>query len=163
MALKHAQELLMQPKLSGAHRLLGHLYAAEAYLMCNRISDAIDHLNPDKIKDISLAFPNPSELDKERASDPDKDSGEAKRNMQNWCPNKIGTARAVLQYNLAVAFATRGELDKAGETLKRVFAARGPECEVPTHVVMLALYLELQLGHSEVSRNIVRQHCPQYK
>ncbi|XP_034235637.1 CCR4-NOT transcription complex subunit 10 isoform X2 [Thrips palmi] len=163
MALKHAQDLLAQPKLCGTHKLLGHLYAAEAYLMCNKISDAIDHLNPDNIKDVNLEYPGQTELDKEKANDPDKDAEESKRNLQNWCPNKLGTARAVLQYNLAVAFATRGELDKAGETLKRVFAARGPECEVPTHVVMLALYLELQLGHSDVSRSIVRQHCPQYK
>lgn len=166
MALKHTLELLRQPKLSGAHKLLGHLYAAEAFLMCNKISDAIDHLNPENIKDVSLVFPGPSELEKERACDPEIDSDgslEAKRVLQSWCPNKLGTARAVLEYNLAVAFATRGELDKAGETLKRVFNARGPDCEVPTHVVMLALYLELQLGHSEVSRNIVRQHCPQYK
>ncbi|KAE8748117.1 hypothetical protein FOCC_FOCC005120 [Frankliniella occidentalis] len=166
MALKYAQELLRQPKLSGAHKLLGHLYAAEAFLMCNKISDAIEHLNPDNIKDVSLVYPGETEIEKELASDPNKDTDgpcEAKRMMQSWCPDKIGTARAVLQYNLAVAFATRGELDKAGETLKRVFNARGPDCEVPTHVVMLALYLELQLGHSEVSRNIVRQHCPQYK
>lgn len=114
--------------------------------MCNKISDAIDHLNPENIKDVNLEYPGQTELDKEQANDPEKDAEESKRNLQNWCPNKLGTARAVLQYNLAVAFATRGELDKAGETLKRVFAARGPECEVPTHVVMLALYLELQLG-----------------
>lgn len=163
MALKHAQDLLAQPKLSGTHKLLGHLYAAEAFLMCNKISDAIDHLNPENIKDVNLEYPGQTELDKEQANDPDKDAEESRRNLQNWCPNKLGTARAVLQYNLAVAFATRGELDKAGETLKRVFSARGPECEVPTHVVMLALYLELQLGHSDVSRSIVRQHCPQYK
>lgn len=117
--------------------------------MCNKISDAIDHLNPENIKDVNLSYPGSSPLEKERGSDPDRDVDgpcEARRFLQNWCPNKLGTARAVLQYNLAVAFATRGELDKAGETLKRVFAARGPECEVPIHVVMLALYLELQLG-----------------
>lgn len=117
--------------------------------MCNKISDAVDHLNPENIQDVGIIYPGFNECDNENASDSDKDvsePSETKKVLQNWCPSKLGTARAVLQYNLAVAFATRGELDKAGETLKRVFNARGPECEVPTHVVMLALYLELQLG-----------------
>ena len=40
-----------------------------------------------------------------------------------WFPNTLATAGAVIQYNLAVAFAIRGELDKAGETLKQVSSA----------------------------------------
>jgi hypothetical protein len=40
-----------------------------------------------------------------------------------WFPNTLATAGAVIQYNLAVAFAIRGELDKAGETLKQVGSA----------------------------------------
>jgi hypothetical protein len=40
-----------------------------------------------------------------------------------WFPNTLATAGAVIQYNLAVAFAIRGELDKAGETLKQVRSA----------------------------------------
>lgn len=37
-----------------------------------------------------------------------------------WYPNTLLTGKAVLQYNLAVAYAIRGELDKSGETLKQV-------------------------------------------
>jgi len=40
-----------------------------------------------------------------------------------WFPNTLATAGAMIQYNLAVAFAIRGELDKAGETLKQVRSA----------------------------------------
>ena len=40
-----------------------------------------------------------------------------------WFPNTLATAGAVIQYNLAVAFAIRGELDKARETLKQVRSA----------------------------------------
>jgi len=40
-----------------------------------------------------------------------------------WFPNTLATAGAVIQYNLAVAFAIRGELDKAGDTLKQVCSA----------------------------------------
>lgn len=37
-----------------------------------------------------------------------------------WYPTTISTGVAVLRYNLAVAYAIRGELDKSGETLKQV-------------------------------------------
>ncbi|CAG5088694.1 Similar to CNOT10: CCR4-NOT transcription complex subunit 10 (Gallus gallus) [Cotesia congregata] len=71
-------------------------------------------------------------------------------------------AERILRYNLAVSYAIRGELDKSGETLKQVWLSKGPDCDVPIHVIMLALYIELQLGHDEVARSIVKQHCPQY-
>lgn len=34
--------------------MLAHLYAAEALVLSDRISDALDHLNPENVKDISL-------------------------------------------------------------------------------------------------------------
>lgn len=39
-----------------------------------------------------------------------------------WYPTTVSTGIAVLRYNLAVAYAIRGELDKSGETLKQVSA-----------------------------------------
>ncbi|PSN45792.1 CCR4-NOT transcription complex subunit 10 [Blattella germanica] len=160
LALDHAQMLLVQPALSGVHRTLGHLYAAEALVLLDKISDAIEHLNPDHVKDLTLVFPSPEkEIDREKA-----DVGtEQHRPLRTWFPNSLSTARAVMQYNLAVAFAIRGELDKAGETLKHVWMSKSPGCDVPIHVIMLALYIELQLGHADISRNIVKQHSPQYR
>ncbi len=35
-------------------RFLGHLYAAEALISLDRISDAIAHLNPENVTDVSL-------------------------------------------------------------------------------------------------------------
>ncbi|KAG8226293.1 hypothetical protein J437_LFUL002732, partial [Ladona fulva] len=57
IALQHAQNLLTQPRLSGAHRLLGHLYAAEALILLDRLSEAVSHLNPENVWDISLSVP----------------------------------------------------------------------------------------------------------
>lgn len=37
-----------------------------------------------------------------------------------WYPTTVSTGIAVVRYNLAVAYAIRGELDKSGETLKQV-------------------------------------------
>lgn len=43
-------------------RFLGHLYAAEALISLDRISDAIAHLNPENVTDVSLGV-SPSEQD----------------------------------------------------------------------------------------------------
>lgn len=37
-------------------RFLGHLYAAEALISLDRISDAITHLNPENICDVSMGL-----------------------------------------------------------------------------------------------------------
>lgn len=39
-------------------RLLAHMYTAECLVLLDKISEAIDHLNPDNIKDISFDFPD---------------------------------------------------------------------------------------------------------
>nr|CAD7601268.1 unnamed protein product [Timema genevievae] len=159
VALGHAQNLLMQPKLSGVHRMLGHLYAAEALVLMDRIADSIEHLNADLIKDLSLVLPPSDTRDLER----DKGEGEEHKPLKGWFPHSLPTARAVLQYNLAVAFAIRGELEKAGDTLKQVWLSKNVSCDIPVHVIMLALYIELQLGHADTSRSIIKQHAPQYR
>jgi len=46
-------------------RMLGHLYAAEALVLLDKISDAIGHLNPELVKDLTLIVP-PAEKDVER-------------------------------------------------------------------------------------------------
>lgn len=140
--------------------MLGHLYAAEALVLLDKISDAIGHLNPEHVKELTLLAPcTEKDIDREKA-----DIGtEQHTPLKAWFPNTLATAGAVIQYNLAVAFAIRGELDKAGETLKQVWMSKGPGCDVPIHVIMLALYIELQLGHADVSRTLVKQHSPQYR
>lgn len=78
VALAKAKELLQQPKMSGAHklvvdkllvygftikygcflhRLLGHLYAVECLVLQDKLNEALEHLNPEIIKDIGLECP----------------------------------------------------------------------------------------------------------
>jgi hypothetical protein len=45
--------------------MLGHLYAAEALILLDKISEAIEHLNPEHVKELSLMFP-PFEKDIDR-------------------------------------------------------------------------------------------------
>lgn len=42
------------PSLLWLIRFLGHLYAAEALISLDRISDAIAHLNPENVSDVSM-------------------------------------------------------------------------------------------------------------
>lgn len=160
VALGHAQMLLTQPKLSGVHRMLGHLYCAEALVLMDKISDAIDHLNPENVTDLSLTHPTfDADTERERG---DIATDQVKP-LRGWFPTSVSTAKAIMQYNLAVAFAIRGELDKAGETLKQVWMSKNPTCEVPIHVIMLVLYIELQLGHAEVARAMIKQHSQVFR
>ncbi|XP_046143987.1 CCR4-NOT transcription complex subunit 10 isoform X1 [Osmia bicornis bicornis] len=159
IALEHAKSLLNINKLPGAYRMLGNLYAAESLIFMDKISEAIEYLKPENIQDLNTFVPFPETQDK------DKDKGDEviSKPIKMWYPTTVPTGIAVLRYNLAVAYAIRGELDKSGETLKQVWMSKGPDCDVPIHVIMLALYIELQLGHADISRSIIKQHCPQYR
>ncbi|XP_008546859.1 CCR4-NOT transcription complex subunit 10 [Microplitis demolitor] len=164
LALEHARTLLKIESLPGAYKMLGNLYAAESLILMDKINEAIAHLRLQNLEDISTAMPTvviPADQDDD---DSDK-KNEVKRESSlsaSWFPKSLNTAKGILRYNLAVSYAIRGELDKSGETLKQVWLSKGPDCDVPIHVIMLALYIELKLGHDEVARSIVKQHCPQY-
>lgn len=54
---------------SPVFRFLGHLYAAEALISLDRISDAIAHLNPENVSDVSMGVLT-SEQDQGRWLDP---------------------------------------------------------------------------------------------
>lgn len=155
----HAENLLRIPKLPGAYKLLANLYIAESLIFMDKISEAIKHLKPKDVQDLNTFVPVPEFQDKDK----DKTEEVAPKPIKSWYPNTIPTSIAVIRYNLAVAYAIRGELDKSGEILKQVWMSKGADCDVPIQVIMLALYIELQLGHADISRSIIKQHCPQYR
>lgn len=144
-ALQHAHDAL---KLSptGYQKVLSHLYAGEALVWLDQISEAIGHFNPEMISnEISNASNN---ADGEAAT-------------PTWFPN---TVKWVLLYNLAVAYTLRGELDKAAESLKQVGsnANSANDTAIPVHVFMLSIYIQLQQGCYDVAKTIIRQ-LPQYR
>ncbi|XP_043279796.1 CCR4-NOT transcription complex subunit 10 isoform X2 [Venturia canescens] len=159
VALEHARSMLNIEKLPGAYKMLANLYAAESLILVDKMNEAIEHLKPQNIEDLNTGIQTPC------VNDPmDKDKSEESMSSvsSDWFPSSLQTAKSIIKYNLAVAYAIRGELNKSGEILKQVWLSKGPNCDVPIHVIMLALYIELQLGHADVSRSIVKQHCPQY-
>ncbi|KAF7414967.1 hypothetical protein HZH68_003456 [Vespula germanica] len=159
VALEHAKALLNLNKVPGAYRMLGNLYAAESLIFMDKINEAIEYLKPENIHDLNtfLSIPEIQDKDKEKIEEV------VLKPVKAWYPTTVPTGVAVLRYNLAVAYAIRGELDKSGETLKQVWLSKGADCDVPIHVIMLALYIELQLGHADISKSIIKQHCPQYR
>ncbi|KAF7994310.1 hypothetical protein HCN44_003400 [Aphidius gifuensis] len=143
VAFEHAKTLLKIEKIPGAYKLLGNLYAAECLILMDKINDAIDYLNIQDLFDLDLSI-DMLDVDSEQNNDCNVNVFAFKH---KWFPRSLRTANAVMRYNLAVAYAIRGELDKSGETLKQVYMSKGPDCDVPIHVIMLALYIELQLGN----------------
>lgn len=61
-ALHYANELLSSRQLPGGLKFLGHTYAAEALVHLDRVSDALQHLNPDSITNISISLPRNGKL-----------------------------------------------------------------------------------------------------
>ncbi|XP_011494326.1 PREDICTED: CCR4-NOT transcription complex subunit 10-B [Ceratosolen solmsi marchali] len=156
LALEYAKSLLSIKKLPGAHLLLGNLYAAESLIFLDRIYEALEHLKPENLQDINTYIPIGEVVgDKEKIIE---EIIEQKPSRISWYPLNIATAKSILRYNLAVAYAIRGELDKSGEILKQVWTSKGPDCDVPIHIIMLALYIELQLGHVDIARSLIKQH-----
>ncbi|XP_076267943.1 CCR4-NOT transcription complex subunit 10 isoform X1 [Rhynchophorus ferrugineus] len=155
MALKHAQELLSQERASSVHRLLAHMYAAECLILLDRIPEALEHLSLENIKDLEFNLPNGacvSADDQIKTNPPPK-----------WVPSNLESVHAVLQYNIAVAKTIRGQLDQASAILKQIWQKRTPTCRVPAHIIMLVIYIELQLGHADVARNLLRQYSIQHR
>uniref|UniRef100_A0A2K5EIE0 CCR4-NOT transcription complex subunit 10 n=1 Tax=Aotus nancymaae TaxID=37293 RepID=A0A2K5EIE0_AOTNA len=124
MALNHADKLLQQPKLSGSLKFLGHLYAAEALISLDRISDAITHLNPENVTDVSLGI---SSNEQDQGSD--KGENEAMessgKRVPQCYPSSVSSARTVMLFNLGSAYCLRSEYDKARKCLHQVSPESG--------------------------------------
>ncbi|XP_025073505.1 CCR4-NOT transcription complex subunit 10 isoform X2 [Pogonomyrmex barbatus] len=148
LSLEHAKTLLSFNKLPGAYKMLGNLYAAESLIFMDKISEALEYLKLENLQDLNIfiSVPEVQEKDKEKADEV------MLKSIKAWYPTTVSTGTAVLRYNLAVAYAIRGELDKSGEILKQIWISKEPDCDIPIQVIMLALYIELQLGHADISK-----------
>ncbi|KAF7708625.1 hypothetical protein HF521_017682 [Silurus meridionalis] len=156
MALTHADKLLHQPKLSGSLKFLGHLYAAEALISLDRISDAITHLNPENVTDVSLGV-SPSEQD--QGSDKgDLEPVESSGKQTPLCyPSSLSAARAMMLFNLGSAYCLRSEYEKARNCLHQA-ASMVSAKEIPPEAILLAVYLELQNGNTQLALQIIKRN-----
>ncbi|XP_014663767.1 PREDICTED: CCR4-NOT transcription complex subunit 10-like isoform X2 [Priapulus caudatus] len=159
VALQHAEKLLEQTKLSGVQRYLGHLYAAEALVMLDCISHAIDHLSYE-VSDLSMRIAE----DSGKQERDDNGNGTMNTLVQaEWFPSTVPVASLVVQYNLCVAYTIRGEFEKAQGMLWKIaplFKSTTGLTDIPAHLMVLALYLQLQLGHTDMAKAIIKQNFP---
>ncbi|XP_063778373.1 CCR4-NOT transcription complex subunit 10 isoform X2 [Pseudophryne corroboree] len=156
MALNHADKLLQQPKLSGSLKFLGHLYAAEALISLDRISDAITHLNPENVTDVSLGV---SSNEQEQGSDKGENEPmeSAGKQMPQCYPNSVTSARTMMLFNLGSAYCLRSEYDKARKCLHQAASMIHPK-EIPPEAILLAVYLELQNGNTQLALQIIKRN-----
>ncbi|XP_070583404.1 CCR4-NOT transcription complex subunit 10 isoform X2 [Erythrolamprus reginae] len=156
MALSHADKLLQQPKLSGSLKFLGHLYAAVALISLDRISDAITHLNPENVTDVSLGI---SSNEQDQGSDKgENEAMESSGKQVPQCyPSSVTSARTMMLFNLGSAYCLRSEYDKARKCLHQAASLIHPK-EIPPEAILLAVYLELQNGNTQLALQIIKRN-----
>ncbi|XP_065332177.1 CCR4-NOT transcription complex subunit 10 [Cloeon dipterum] len=149
LAVEYARKLLTLPTVPEGMRFLAQLYAAEGLIQLDQISEAIDLLQPETVLgDLIWEIPEVVEHDKESPS-PEK------RPTAPFEPASEQTAKATILYNLAVAYAIRGNFDKAADTISLVWKCKSENGKVPVHLMMLSIYVELQQGHMLNARNLL--------
>ncbi|XP_007544091.1 CCR4-NOT transcription complex subunit 10 isoform X1 [Poecilia formosa] len=155
LALHHADKLLHQTKVSGSLRFLGHLYAAEALISLDRISDAITHLNPENISDVSLGMLS-SEQDQghEKGDEPIEPSA---KKTPLFYPSSVAAAQAMMLFNLGSAYCLRSEYDKARKCLHQAATMMNSK-EIPPEAILLGVYLELQNGNTQLALQIIKRN-----
>uniref|UniRef100_A0A8D3DH12 CCR4-NOT transcription complex subunit 10 n=1 Tax=Scophthalmus maximus TaxID=52904 RepID=A0A8D3DH12_SCOMX len=155
MALNHAEKLLHQTKVSGSLKFLGHLYAAEALISLDRISDAIAHLNPENVSDVSMGVLS-SEQDQgsEKGDEPVESSG---KQTPLCYPSSVTSARAMMLFNLGSAYCLRSEYDKARKCLHQAASMVNTK-EIPPEAILLGVYLELQNGNTQLALQIIKRN-----
>ncbi|XP_061631377.1 CCR4-NOT transcription complex subunit 10 isoform X5 [Phyllopteryx taeniolatus] len=155
MALNHAEKLLHQAKVSGSLKFLGHLYAAEALISLERISDAIMHLNPDNVTDVSIGVLT-SEQDP--GSDKGDETVESSGKQTPLCyPSSVTSARAMMLFNLGSTYCLRSEYDKARKCLQQAASMLNTK-EIPPEAILLGVYLELQNGNTQLALQIIKRN-----
>ncbi|XP_059363404.1 CCR4-NOT transcription complex subunit 10-like isoform X4 [Carassius carassius] len=155
MALNHAEKLLHQTKLSGSLKFLGHLYAAEALISLDRISDAIAHLNPENVTDVSLSV---SSSEQEQGSDKgDLEPVESWKQMPLCYPSSVSSARSTMLFNLGSAYCLRSEYEKARKCLHQAASMVNTK-EIPPEAILLGVYLELQNGNTQLALQIIKRN-----
>uniref|UniRef100_A0A673MZ84 CCR4-NOT transcription complex subunit 10 n=1 Tax=Sinocyclocheilus rhinocerous TaxID=307959 RepID=A0A673MZ84_9TELE len=137
-------------------RFLGHLYAAEALISLDRISDAIAHLNPENVTDVSLGV---SSSEQDQGSDKgDLEPAESSGKQTPLCyPSSVSSARATMLFNLGSAYCLRSEYEKARKCLHQAASVVNTK-EIPPEAILLGVYLELQNGNTQLALQIIKRN-----
>uniref|UniRef100_A0A8C7AJL8 CCR4-NOT transcription complex subunit 10 n=1 Tax=Neovison vison TaxID=452646 RepID=A0A8C7AJL8_NEOVI len=152
MALNHADKLLQQPKLSGSLKVTSPALSQGYFIF--------HFINKIRFLENILCCPSPSGLFSCFVGS-DKGENEAmestgKRAPQCY-PSSVTSARTVMLFNLGSAYCLRSEYDKARKCLHQAASMIHPK-EVPPEAILLAVYLELQNGNTQLALQIIKRN-----
>uniref|UniRef100_A0AAR2KMB1 CCR4-NOT transcription complex subunit 10 n=1 Tax=Pygocentrus nattereri TaxID=42514 RepID=A0AAR2KMB1_PYGNA len=123
-----------------------------ALISLDRISDAIAHLNPENVTDVSLGV-SPSEQDQGKHS-----HRHTSGKQTPLCyPSTVSSARAMMLFNLGSAYCLRSEYEKARKCLHQAASMVNPK-EIPPEAILLGVYLELQNGNTQLALQIIKRN-----
>nr|XP_002131645.1 CCR4-NOT transcription complex subunit 10 isoform X1 [Ciona intestinalis] len=173
VALQHAACVLNLPKIYGSHRYLANMYAGEALVVLDRISEAIQHLQVDKITNVSCAVAESgkrSPLSDDGSNKSGNGNDETRICKPSIClidnpkhpyPPNTATAHAHMMLNLAACHCLRSENEKSIKLLQQ--AANLIPGKSPNQGLMLAVYLNLSSGNINKAVQILQHNDPLLK
>jgi len=133
MGGKYAGNMLETPGLSSSFSMLAHLYYAESCILQDKLTEAIKHLDPENITDLSFVDPiGTSDGSATATLDP-------------------ANCRRVMQLNLAVGFALREEWEKASSLARPLYRVDTSSPDIGgqnlgVQILILNLYIALRRG-----------------
>ena len=174
-AYQYATRLLNSPQQNGVpagHRVLARLYSGEALILLDRISEAVEQLDPLTVQDVSLEDSGnsddaPGGAGGGNSSGGGSGSGGASSGSNNRhaaaaaaaaSVSELIATRALFSYNLAVAFLIRGELDRAGDILETL-SGQASQHKISDLVLMANLYVLIKKGKLAEARKLVRRQA----
>ncbi|XP_054164086.1 CCR4-NOT transcription complex subunit 10-like [Oppia nitens] len=162
LAAQHANDALKLSPL-GYQKVLAHLYAGEALIYLDQISEAIGHFNPELFVNQSNTLTNNNNYNNNNNNNSNNTTNNNTEVDKIYTPQWFsGTSgKAVLLYNLSIAYTLRGEYDKASETLRQV--GQVSDQNITGQVFMLAVYLQLQQGNVDCAKTLIKSQLPQYR
>ncbi|EHB15389.1 CCR4-NOT transcription complex subunit 10 [Heterocephalus glaber] len=156
MPLNHADKLLQQPKLSGSLKFLGYLYTVEALISLDRILDAVIHLNPENVTNVSLGISSNKQDQGSDKGENEAMESSGKRAPQCY-PSSITSPRTVILFNLPSAYCLWSEYNKAQKCLHQAASMIHPK-EVAPEAILLAVYLELLSDNPHLAVQIIKRN-----
>ncbi|KAG8178474.1 hypothetical protein JTE90_024634 [Oedothorax gibbosus] len=170
LVLQYTDMIQLQPMMSAAHKFFAHMYAGEAMLIMDKITNAVDNFNLDSYDfncplELTIPVANTTENSLKHQSRFDLkyienlDGSRLVGNLPKWYPDSIATGYFISHYNLAVAYAMREEWSKALESLLRM----SPDENVPSYALSLLMYIHCHQGSVDNIESYIKKYIQPVK
>ena len=154
VALALANEMISVAGCPGPLRFLAHLYAAESLIHMRRMSQAIQHLTPDNIGDLSSGSSSRSAPGGGDGGDGDAAEASTPAPEQAFTAE---TAKITMLMNISAAYAIKGSFESCLKCLAQVTAS-GPTAAVGRKVVLMTIYALLCEGRTADALTILEKN-----